>query len=65
MNFNIYITLESPVGTAEMPHAGNPVECENMLILLGQLNLRKFYWPSNSLQILGLEIVGLRIEEIK
>lgn len=60
MKFNIYFTLKTNIKTMEVPNSTNPVECVNLAGLLVNLasNL-----PTN--EYLGIETVGIRIEEVK
>ncbi|MBE41821.1 MAG: hypothetical protein CL480_11030 [Acidobacteria bacterium] len=37
MKWNILFTLQGPTATAEVPNKTNPVECENMEIVLATL----------------------------
>ena len=59
MKFNIYFTMHGPGGTVtDVPNSTNPVECADLASLLRNLmdNL-----PGGNL---GLETVGLRIEQV-
>lgn len=58
MKFNIYFTIRGPGGTQEASNTGNPVECANLASLL---NILKDNLPRGP--HLGLETIGLRIEE--
>ena len=61
MKFNIFFTLKSTVNTIEVPNESNPVEADSLSLLLDAL---KDNIPSDGNQ-LGLETVGLRIENVQ
>jgi len=58
MKFNIYFTIRGPGGEIDAPNNTNPVECANLASLMLKLS-------SNLPKTLGMETVGIRIEEAK
>lgn len=59
MKYNLFFTLSGPAGESEVPHLGNPAECETMRELL--LHLVGNVLPGEAQ---GLETTGIRIEKV-
>lgn len=59
MKFNVYITMQGPGSTREVPSSTNPVEAENIWEVLQKLD------PPANLELLGVKYVGVRVEEVQ
>lgn len=63
MKFNIFMTIQGPVAPIEAPSTSNPVECEDMGLLLRAI-ANKFdqSTPIEAVNV-PIKLVGIRIEQ--
>jgi len=60
MKWNVYVTIQGPEGTSEIPSNTNPIDAEDMQTLIRGLDL-----PTPQFLGIPLQYVGLRIEQVK